>query len=271
MTAALPLYDVHAHLADARLAPVLPQLIADCAARGVKGILVNAARRDEWALVTALSAKHEILYAALGVHPFFLDGWHDNSAAELRQVIASAPSGAKIIAIGEIGLDFLSHRDSAERQREALAQQLSIAREHGLPVCLHNRKAWPEFFAMLKSLRITELRGYCHHFGASRQIARQALDLGLFLSFCGPVADPRQRRAREAAQYAPLDRVLSESDAPDLPAPQFRGQLSQPWQVRAVVQAIAEIKQCDAETVAQAIARNWQALFFGEKSAASSC
>ena len=259
--ATFPLYDVHAHLADPRLAPMLPQLIADCAARGVKGIPANAARRDEWAAVTALSARHDIVYAALGVHPFFLADWHENSAAELRQAIAAPPLGAKIIAVGEIGLDFLSHRDSADKQIAALTQQLLIAHDFDLPVCLHNRKAWPDFFALLKELRISTLRGYCHHFGASRDIARKVLDLGLHLSFCSPIANPRSRRLRDAALYAPLNRILSETDCPDLPAPQYCGELSRPWQVHAVVQAIAEVKKLPPEAIAAAIAENWQRLF----------
>ena len=256
-----PLYDAHAHLADARLAPILPQLIAECAARGVKGILANAARRSEWAAVGALSARHDIVYAALGMHPFFLADWNEHSAADLRQAISAAPPNTKIIAVGEIGLDFLSHRASAAKQIGALAQQLLVAREFDLPVCLHNRQAWPDFFALLKDLRITDLRGYCHHFAASRDIARQALNHGLYLSFCGPVADPNSRRARDTALYAPMDRILSETDCPDLPAPQYRGELSQPWHVDSVVHAVASIKQTRPEYVAAAIAQNWQRLF----------
>lgn len=263
--AAIPLYDAHAHLADPRLAPILPQLIAECVVHGVRGILANAARRNEWDAVASLSARHDIVYAALGMHPFFLADWDDHSADELRQAIAAPPPGAKIIAVGEIGLDFLSHRDCAAKQLAALAQQLLIARDFDLPVCLHNRKAWPEFFALLKDLRITTLRGYCHHFGASRDIVRQALDHGLYLSFCGPVADPNSRRARAAALYAPLDRILSETDCPDLPAPQYHGQPSQPWQVHAVVQAIADIKKATPEVVAATIAQNWQELFFPQR------
>lgn len=256
-----PLYDVHAHLADPRLAPILPQVMALSAAKDVRGILANAARRQDWDRVCQLSANHDVVYAALGIHPFYMDDWQDDTPQQLRQAIATPPPGAKIIAVGEIGLDFYDRRDNAAKQLDALAQQLLIAKDFALPVCLHNRKAWPEFFALLKDLRITDLRGYCHHFGASVDIARQVLDHGLYLSFCGPIAAPRSRRIREAARFAPLDRILTETDCPDLPAPQYRDGLSQPWQVHAVVESIAALKGATPEDIAAAIAQNWRRLF----------
>jgi len=247
-----PWFDTHLHLDGDDPAQAI---FAAARQEGVGAFLVQGTSLDDCERTVALADPEHGVYTAVGLHPHVAASFQD--MALFRDLLARPG----VIAVGEIGLDFLSHRDCAAKQLAALAQQLLIARDFDLPVCLHNRKAWPEFFALLKDLRITTLRGYCHHFGASRDIARQALDHGLYLSFCGPVADPNSRRARAAALYAPLDRILSETDCPDLPAPQYHGQLSQPWQVHAVVQAIADIKKATPEVVAATIAQNWQELF----------
>ena len=253
------LYDVHAHLADSRLRETLPDILLRCASE-MQAVLVNTARASEWDTVLQL-AQQPGIYAALGQHPFFLKERQPDCFMQLRKKLLHPPQNSKVLAVGEIGLDFWNGRDAADEQLNALSEQLLIAQQLQLPVILHNRKAWPDFFALLKNLRISTLRGVCHHFNASAEIASQALDHGLFLSFCGPLTWPESKRLHKLAQYVPLDRILVETDCPDLPPQSFRGTQSRPWMVAEVMTTLAELRQIPMKKLAEQIAANWTALF----------
>ncbi len=253
----IPLHDAHAHLADARLAGDVDGILGQCSEQGVRGVLVNAARIGEWPTVVEL-CRHPIVLGAVGVHPFFIEAWHDGVVGELAELVRAEP---RLVAIGEIGLDFFHGRKAQARQLEVLAAQLSLARELDVPVVLHNRKSWGEFFGCLRDLGVSELRGVCHHFTGSIEIAGQALDYGLHLSFCGPVTYANARRLKEAAAYVPLERLLSETDTPDLPAARYRGQRSLPFHVIEVVAELARLKDTPVWDVAAQIERNFLDLF----------
>ena len=253
--------DVHAHLADARLGERLDVTLAESARQGVGGILVNAARREEWPVVQALSRRPGV-YGALGIHPFFPEDWREETLGELRQALAAPENRGHLLAVGEIGLDFQQGRDNAAWQLAMFRAQLRLARELGLPVCLHNRKSWPDFFGLLRELGWGQVRGYCHHFTGSIDIARAALDHGLYLSFCGPVTYPEARRLHQAARFAPSDRILTETDCPDLPAQEYRGQESRPWHVRSVLQCLAALRGVAPEQLLSQVWANWRRLFF---------
>ena len=210
---------------------------------GVVAILSNATRPNDWD-ATLNAAKHEMVHAALGVHPFYANEWNDSAQATLIKHIEAG----NVAAIGEIGLDgFPQYAQSMEAQLCAFKEQLQLARQYNLPVCLHLRKAWSAFFATIKRLGISCLKGYCHNFTGSAEIARSLLSLGLHISFGSSIANAR--RAREAVAAIPLDRFLTETDCPDMaPSPEH-----------AVIplQTIAEIKKLPIETVASAIEKNF--------------
>ena len=252
----LPLYDAHAHLADSRLQDSLPEILQDCRAHGVKGILANAAHLSEWTTIVTLGEQPDI-HPAIGLHPFFIDEWTDDCPARLEQALLDTPAAT----VGEIGLDAWSSREALPKQKEILASQLLVAQKHHRFISLHNRRTWSDFFEVLKELRITELHGVCHHFTGSPEIARKLLDLGLYLSFCGPVTYPDARRIHAAAIFAPSDRILSETDCPDLPPLPCKGQLSRPWHVQYVVETLAELRHTTVPLLAEQIERNWHSLF----------
>ncbi len=144
------------------------------------------------------------------------------------------------------------------RQIPALEAQLAVACGLRLPVILHNRKAWPEFFAVWRRLAAGSITGVCHHFTGGREILREALDLGLHISFCGPVTYANARRIREAAAFVPPDRILTETDAPDLPAAPFLGGRSEPCHVSAVLAELAAIRKTPVEELAATVAANYR-------------
>ncbi|MCR4573139.1 MAG: TatD family hydrolase [Lentisphaeria bacterium] len=252
----LPLYDAHAHLADSRLQDSLSEILQDCRLHGIRGILANAAHLSEWQTIAKLADNLDI-HPAFGLHPFFIDEWSDDCPAKLEQILLDNPSAS----VGEIGLDAWSSRDNLPRQVEILAAQLVVAQKHHRFVSLHNRKTWSDFFELLKQLRITELHGICHHFTGSAEIARKLLDLGLYLSFCGPITYPNARRIHAAATFAPQDRILTETDCPDLPPLPVQGQLSRPWHVQYVLETLAELRHVSISCLAGQIEQNWHSLF----------
>mgnify|MGYP006288130171 CR=1 FL=1 len=247
--------DCHAHLADERIRPQLDTLLADCARFDVT-VLANAAKVTEWPVIEDLTT-HSNIYGALGLHPFFLHEWDDTVPSRLRKQLTG---NTRLRAIGEIGLDFYRKDIPVEKQFHVLGAQLQLAAELNYPVILHNRKSWSQFFRLLNELKITELRGVCHHFTGSREIARQALDRGLYLSFCGPLTYPNARRIKAAAAYAPLDRILTETDTPDLPVHSHRGSLSSPPQVIQIVAELAQQKKTSGEVVRRQICENFRTL-----------
>lgn len=252
-------FDVHAHLADSRLTAQVSSIIKECQAQ-MQGVLVNAARLCEWNKVLQL-AKEDKIYAALGLHPFFIDEWQENSLELLEQKLVKETKNSKILALGEIGLDFWNGREELEEQLDIFSQQLLLAQRLNLPVILHNRKGWPDFFSTMKNLRISELSGVCHHFTGSKQIAAQLLDMGLYISFCGPLTYESAKKLHKLAEYVPLERILTETDSPDLPPAAKRNEQSRPWMVKEIVEKIADLKKIKMETVQLNIANNWQRLF----------
>jgi TatD DNase family protein len=248
------LYDVHAHLADGRLEPILDAVLADATASGVAGILACAARLEEWEKIAAIS-RREPVFGALGVHPFFARTAPADLGPRLHRCLAEHP---RLVAVGEIGLDFWNGRTDAALQEAVLHTQLMAAQELEVPVIVHNRRSWGDFFGLLRNAGIAGLRGVCHCFNGSREITREVLDHGLMVSFCGPITYPSARRIRAAAVYVPLERMLTETDCPDLPACQVGIGPSLPQHVRFVLEAIAEVKGLSLTEVAAQVEMNFR-------------
>jgi TatD DNase family protein len=248
------LCDIHAHLADERLDDSRDRIVEEARRAGVAAILVNAARACEWNTVLQL-AQGAGVYAALGIHPFFIGDWQEDTTQTLDKLLRTRD---EVRAVGEIGLDFYNGREDADAQIEIFSAQIECALRSGRPVIVHNRKSWSEFFAVLKHTDLSGPAGVCHHFTGSREVARQALDAGFYLSFCGPLTYPNARRIKDAARYAPLDRILAETDTPDLPAEPFRGEQSRPEHVRWILQEIAHIKAIPLEDIAYTVEQNFR-------------
>ena len=250
--------DAHAHLADDRLWPNLTDILHEAAANGLELILAAAAERRDWARLLSLAPACDgvALPIALGIHPWHCEDWNDDAATALRRLARDG----RLAAIGEIGLDFQNGRDNASIQLAVLADQLQIATDCHLPVVLHVRKAWPDFFALLKRLRLPRLAGLCHNFSGSREIARAALAAGLSLSFGGPLTRPNARRQREAAALAPADRLLIESDAPDCAIAARNGSPGHPADILATAVELARLRDTTPDTLLDLTTANLRSL-----------
>lgn len=249
------LCDAHAHLARCASNPPhlhLDSLLPRLKVHGVCRVLSNATRPQDWDDTLRLSSPEDGVFCAIGVHPFFCDDWTHEAEQRLRELIASAGS-RRIAAIGEIGLDGVSGADALQRQKPVFARQLEIALAHGLPVCLHIRKAWPLFWEILKEKRITTLRGCCHNFTGSPEVARALLNLGLHLSYGKTVSNPAAKNCRQAAMMTPPERILTETDCPDMG--------ESPADSNIPLKSIAELRNIPLKTLATQVLDNFQQLF----------
>ncbi len=255
--------DIHAHLADLRVRERLDGLLREAAATGVRRILANAAHVAEWPFLMALAGpatpERPEIRAALGLHPFFLETeWTADVPGRLRAALLAAPGACR--AVGEIGLDFWPDSPPRDLQIEAFTAQLAVAVELKLPVILHNRKSWNEFLPIWKQLGAGCIPGVCHLFNGSPELAQRLLDAGLFLSFGGPLTWPEAHRVREAATYAPWDRILTETDSPDLAPAPHRGGECAPAHVRLVLDELARVKKIAPEEASRHVWANHQSL-----------
>ena len=251
------LTDCHAHLADARIWDSRDAWLEDCRRNGLASALANAAQFDEWPRVMELSRTAPEILPALGIHPFWPEQW----TAEARASLEAHLKANDIVAVGEIGLDFWNGRDKQATQETAFAEQLALAIQYRKPACIHNRKSWQEFFGILKELRLNEVQGYCHNFTGSRETARQLLDRGLHISFCSPVTFPEATRLRDVSAFIPAERLLVETDAPDLPQIPYRGEYTFPWQTIGVIKVLASARKTPPEALAEQIYCNYASLF----------
>lgn len=249
------LCDAHAHLARCVSNPLnlhLDSLLPRLKEQEVCRILSNATRPQDWEDTLSLTSPEDGIFCAIGVHPFFCEDWNPKAEQRLRELIASN-EGRRIAAIGEIGLDGVCGDEALQRQKPVFARQLEIALEYGMPICLHLRKAWPLFWEVLKEKRITTLRGCCHNFTGSPEVARTLLNLGLHLSFGKTVSNPAARNCRRTALMMLPERILTETDCPDMG--------ESPADAEIPLKAIAELRSIPVETLAKQVLENFRQLF----------
>lgn len=236
------LTDTHCHLDFPTFDPDRSEVLERAAEAGLTRLLVPGLTVDSSRRVIALAGTHPQLYAAVGVHPTEAGGWNADSI-RLLQTLAVAP-GSKVVAIGEIGLDY--YRDLSPRhvQEKAFRDQITLAKKRGLPVVVHDRDAHTKVMQILKEEGVS--KGVLHCFTGDFGIAKQAVDLGLYLSFTGAVTYSGSKAA-EIIRKMPVDRLLIETDCPYLTPVPFRGKRNEPAYVRYVLEHVAGILGKPAE------------------------
>lgn len=251
----LDLIDTHAHLDDASFAGDLADMFARSAAAGVRRWIVPAIDRENWEKVEGLALWRDGVYPAYGLHPLFLDAHRDEHLDELPRWL----EGHGAVAVGEIGLDFYVEGLDPARQRAIFVRQLHIAKEHDLPVIVHARRAFEETIHTLR--RIGGLRGVVHSFAGSEEQARQLFDLGFHIGIGGPVTYERANRIRRVVATMPLEWLLLETDAPDQPCAQRRGERNEPAFMIDVLETVAALRGVSSSDIGLTTTRNAQILF----------
>jgi TatD DNase family protein len=263
----MDLIDSHAHLDFRPFDDDRDAVIARARDAGLVAILNSATSlASSWASVS-LAETHDFVCAAVGVHPH---GATTATRTVLEQLRALA-NHPKVVAIGEIGLDYYRDLSPRPAQRRAFADQLALAKEVGLPVIVHSRDAHDDVFALLQDwlsphkhagrIERRQGQGVLHSYAAGPERLDEALEMGFYIGISGPVTFKNAGRLQEVAAKVPLDRLLIETDCPYLTPEPHRGERNEPAYVRYVAQAIARIRQVSEETVAQATTDNARWLF----------
>ena len=238
-----PLYDTHAHLDDSMFDADRNEVIEKIKNSNV-GLVNNiAADMESSHAAIELAEKYDFIYATVGVHPSDVLSMTDHDIDELRK-LSKHP---KVVAIGEIGLDY--HYDDADPdvQKHWLRAQLDLAKELDMPVVIHDRDSKGECIAILKEKNITN--GVVHCFSGSAETARELVKMGLHVSFTGVVTFKNARRAIEAVKAIPIERLFIETDCPYMAPEPFRGQRNDSSMVYRVAEKIAEIKELPVDEV----------------------
>lgn len=258
MSAQLPaLVDSHAHLDGGQFNSDRQATIQRALDNGISHILTVGCDLESSAASVALALKYEQIYASVGVHPHAATELNEQSLQQLRELL----NRPKVVALGEIGLDFYRDRSPRDIQRNAFRQQIGLAKELGKPIIVHDRDAHDEVLQILQEEDAAAVGGVLHCFSGDLAMAKKCLELGFYLSFPGTITYPKNAAAREVAKAIPVDKMLVETDCPYLSPQQFRGKRNEPAYVRYTAEKIAEIKGLTIEDVARVTSRNCFDLF----------
>ena len=250
------LVDTHTHLEDPQFDSDRPAVLQRAAEAGVAWMVDVGADLASSRRAVALAAAQPHVWAAVGVHPHEAATVTPAALAELR-ALADNP---RVVAIGEIGLDYYRDLSPRPQQQDAFVAQLALARELGLPVIVHSRDAHQETLAILRRAG-GGLRGVMHCFSGDLAIAGDILDLELYIGIAGPVTYPKARVLAEVARQLPLERLLLETDCPYLAPQAHRGRRNEPAYVRLIAERVAEMRGLSVEEIGQATSENACALF----------
>jgi TatD DNase family protein len=256
-------YDAHNHLQDARLER--DAVLADLEKLPLARAIVNGTRESDWAAVLELHRRNSRFVPSLGLHPWYVaehtEDWFDH----LKRAVVS-----ENCAVGEIGLDHWMLNYDPKEQEEVFAAQLNLAAELNRPVTIHCLKAWGRLFEMLSSERLPSTGFLLHSYSGSTEMLSRFADLGGYFSICGYFAHERKGRQRDVFRHVPRERLLIETDAPDmLPPSRFIDfdlgaapePLNSPANIAAIYRFAAELFDLDPERLSEMIEANFQRLF----------
>jgi TatD DNase family protein len=250
------LIDSHAHLDMHDFDADRDKVIRRAAEGGVARIVTIGIDLNSSEKAIEIANKYDFIYAAVGYHPHNADEADPKDLDRLR-ALATEP---KVVAWGEIGLDFFHRHSTPDKQKEAFELQLDIAADLDLPVIIHDRDAHNELLRILKS-RKRQFQGVIHCFSGDHELAMALVELGFFISLPGTVTYKNAAHAQDVASRIPLDRLMVETDCPYLTPVPLRGKRNEPLYVRHTVEKIARLRHLDLKEVAQATSANTTRLF----------
>ena len=270
----MPLFDTHAHLHDPWIGDDLPEVLERARAAGVERIVTIGTDIPTSRDAVALAEAHDNIWATVGLHPHDAKDWSDTTEAEFRRLAESD----RVVAIGEIGLDFYRNLSPHEAQYAAFQAQLNLADELALPVVIHSRDAHEETYAVLSDWASTNSPpasrwemspsdrgglpvGVIHCFSGDAELALRYHDLGFLISFAGPITYPKNDALREAAKSLPLEAIVVETDCPYLAPQPRRGKRNEPANVRHTAERVAEVRDESFNAVANQTTLNAVRLF----------
>lgn len=251
------LIDSHVHLDDIKFDGDRHILIENFKNNNIELVINIGADLKSSVASVDLANKYPNIYAAIGVHPHSAKEVNTMVMEQLKELALNE----KVIAIGEIGLDYYYDNSPRDIQRKWFIEQLKLAKELDLPVIIHTRDAMGETFDILKNNQNGNVRGVLHCYSGSPEMALEYIKMGFYISLGGPVTFKNARLVREVAEAVPLDKLLIETDCPYLTPEPYRGKRNEPVYVKYVAEKIAEVKKISYDELVKATNRNTKKLF----------
>ena len=257
------IFETHAHYDDEAFEQDRAALLSVMKEHGIGTIVNIAADLESCQTTLALSEEYSFVYAALGVHP---SGTGELTEASLKWIAdlcreRSVKKGGKVVAVGEIGLDYHWEEPDRDIQRKWFERQMEMAREVSLPLVIHSRDAAKDTCEIMKAHRAAEIGGIVHCYSYSRELAREFLDMGFSFGIGGVVTFNNAKKLKETVEYLPMENIVLETDSPYLAPVPFRGKRNSSLNLRYVAEEIGRIKQIETEKVIEMTERNAIRLF----------
>lgn len=256
----IELFDNHAHLDGEKFDEDREELIKEIKKAGVTKLISAGYSLESSIKAKELSEKYEFIYSTAGISPNDIPQSENELWIMLDKIKEIAKQNNKNVAIGEIGLDYYWNQDNKEVQKKAFIEQIKIANELNLPIVIHTREAVADTIEILIQNRV-EKRGVFHCCPQNRELVKEALKLGYYISFAGPITFKNSKNASEIISMVPNDRILIETDSPYLTPEPFRGKRNDPRNVKYVAQKIAEVKNLELEEIAKITYENAKKVF----------
>ncbi|MFG6117415.1 TatD family hydrolase [Halobacillus sp. MO56] len=251
------LFDTHVHLNARQFEEDREEVIQRANEEGVKYMVVVGFDRETIPLAIEIAESHDNIYAAVGWHPVDAIDMEDTDLDWIEE-LSSHP---KVVALGEMGLDYHWDKSPADVQKEVFRKQIQLAKKVNMPIIIHNREATQDIVDILKEEKAEEVGGIMHCYSGSVEIAEECVKMNFMISLGGPVTFKNAKRPKEVAEAIDLDHLLVETDCPFLAPHPNRGKRNEPAYVKLVAEQIAELKGVSLEEVSDKTTRNAMKFF----------
>lgn len=256
------LFDSHAHLDDEKFDIDRDKIINEIKKSEIKRLVSAGYSLEGSKNAVDLSNKYDFIYATCGISPNDIPQSEEELWKNIQKIKDLAINNKKVVAIGEIGLDYYWEKDIKRRelQKKAFIEQIKIANELELPIVIHTREAVMDTLEILKNNNVIK-KGIFHCCPLNRELVKEALKLDFYISFAGPITFKNSKNANEIIEMVPNDKILIETDSPYLSPEPLRGKRNDSRNVRYIAQKIAEVKKVPLEQVADITYKNANRIF----------
>jgi len=249
--------DSHVHLNDEELFPKIEEIIDRAKAANVKAFICVGYDKESSELAIDIANMYEEVYAAIGIHPSEAKHYKESDLIWLKENL----NHEKVVALGEIGLDYYWDKSTEEKQKNLFIEQMKLANEFKLPIIVHMRDAINDTYEMIKKYKDKSLSGVMHCYSGSWEYVNKFIDLNLYISLAGPVTFKNAKTPKEVAEKINLNRLLVETDAPYLAPMPHRGKTNESKNLKYIVKEIATIRGISVDEVERQTSENAIKLF----------
>lgn len=245
-------FDTHAHYNDEKFDEDREQIIQETYKSGISKFVVAGYNIESSKKAIELSNKYEFMYSICGISPNDVPQSEEELWKDIEEIskIIKQNNNKKLVAVGEIGLDYYWKKENKELQKQAFIAQIKLANELNLPIVIHSRDASVDMIQILKDNPVNK-KGIFHCCQLNQELVRQALELGFYISFAGPITFKNSKNAPDVVKMVPLEKILIETDSPYLSPEPNRGKRNDSRNVKYVAEKIAEIRDASIEEIAK--------------------